>query len=50
MSSTVSAPTAAVTAAPPHPRRWLTLTLIAIAQLMIVVDSSIVNIGLPSAQ
>jgi hypothetical protein len=50
MSSTVSASTAAVAAAPPDPRRWLALTIIAIAQLMIVVDSSSVNIALPSAQ
>jgi MFS family permease len=50
MSSTVSAPTDAVTAAPPDPRRWLALAIIAIAQLMIVVDASIVNIALPSAQ
>jgi EmrB/QacA subfamily drug resistance transporter len=50
MSSTVSAPTDTVTAAPPDPRRWLALTIVAIAQLMIVVDSSIVNIALPSAQ
>jgi EmrB/QacA subfamily drug resistance transporter len=32
------------------PRRWLALSIIAIAQLMIVVDSSIVNIALPQAQ
>jgi EmrB/QacA subfamily drug resistance transporter len=32
------------------PRRWLVLAVIAIAQLMIVVDASIVNIALPSAQ
>jgi EmrB/QacA subfamily drug resistance transporter len=34
----------------PDPRRWLVLGFIAIAQLMIVVDASIVNIALPSAQ
>jgi EmrB/QacA subfamily drug resistance transporter len=32
------------------PRRWLVLVVIAVAQLMIVVDASIVNIALPSAQ
>ncbi|WP_375491405.1 MFS transporter [uncultured Jatrophihabitans sp.] len=32
------------------PRRWLALGLIAIAQLMVVLDASIVNIALPSAQ
>ncbi|MHB1781778.1 MAG: MFS transporter [Acidimicrobiales bacterium] len=34
----------------PDPRRWKALGVIAIAQLMIVLDSSIVNIALPSAQ
>jgi EmrB/QacA subfamily drug resistance transporter len=36
----------------PHvndPRRWLALAVIAIAQLMVVLDASIVNIALPSA-
>jgi EmrB/QacA subfamily drug resistance transporter len=37
-------------AAPKDPRRWLVLAVIAIAQLMIVLDASIVNIALPSAQ
>ena len=32
------------------PRRWLALTIIAISQLMVVLDASIVNIALPSAQ
>ena len=32
------------------PRRWLALGVIAVAQLMIVLDGSIVNIALPSAQ
>jgi MFS family permease len=31
-------------------RRWLALGVIAIAQLMVVLDTSIVNIALPSAQ
>lgn len=31
-------------------RRWLALTVIAVAQLMVVLDASIVNIALPSAQ
>jgi EmrB/QacA subfamily drug resistance transporter len=38
------------TSAGPDPRRWLALGVIAIAQLMIVLDASIVNIALPSAQ
>ena len=33
-----------------HERRWLILALIGIAQLMIVLDVTIVNIALPSAQ
>jgi EmrB/QacA subfamily drug resistance transporter len=32
------------------PRRWLALGIIAVAQLMIILDASIVNIALPSAQ
>ncbi|HYO32033.1 MAG TPA: MFS transporter [Nocardioidaceae bacterium] len=32
------------------PKRWLALGVIAIAQLMIILDASIVNIALPSAQ
>jgi drug resistance transporter, EmrB/QacA subfamily len=34
----------------PDPRRWLALGVIAVAQLMIVLDATIVNIALPSAQ
>jgi EmrB/QacA subfamily drug resistance transporter len=34
----------------PDPRRWLALGIIAIAQLMVVLDASIVIIALPSAQ
>ena len=34
----------------PDPRRWLALCVIAIAQLVVVLDASIVNIALPSAQ
>ena len=32
------------------PQRWLALGIIAVAQLMIILDASIVNIALPSAQ
>lgn len=38
------------TAAGADPRRWLALVVIAVAQLMVVLDASIVNIALPSAQ
>jgi EmrB/QacA subfamily drug resistance transporter len=31
-------------------RRWLTLTTVALAQLMVVLDATVVNIALPSAQ
>ncbi|HVT64442.1 MAG TPA: MFS transporter [Mycobacteriales bacterium] len=33
-----------------HDRRWLALAVIGIAQLMIILDASIVNIALPDAQ
>ncbi|MYW48811.1 MFS transporter, partial [Streptomyces sp. SID161] len=32
------------------PRRWWILAVVAIAQLMVVLDATIVNIALPSAQ
>src|SRR6266545_4449468 len=35
---------------PQHDRRWLILVIIGIAQLMVVLDVTIVNIALPSAQ
>jgi EmrB/QacA subfamily drug resistance transporter len=35
---------------PPDPRRWYILAVIALAQLMVVLDGTIVNIALPSAQ
>lgn len=34
----------------PDPRRWLALGVIAIAQLMVILDASIVTIALPQAQ
>ncbi|SEG95461.1 drug resistance transporter, EmrB/QacA subfamily [Actinacidiphila yanglinensis] len=34
----------------PDPRRWKALVFISIAQLMVVLDATIVNIALPSAQ
>ena len=45
-SRTVSA------AAPPaaEPNRWAVLALLGVAQLMVVLDATIVNIALPSAQ
>ncbi|MDQ1628500.1 MAG: hypothetical protein QOI54_2244, partial [Actinomycetota bacterium] len=49
---TLPAPAAGTTpaTATPDPRRWLALAVIAVAQLMIVLDASIVNIALPQAQ
>ncbi|GAA4061107.1 MFS transporter [Actinomadura miaoliensis] len=35
---------------PPDPRRWWGLVVIALAQLIVVLDMTIVNIALPSAQ
>src|SRR4051794_40783932 len=34
----------------PADRRWLVLVVVAVAQLMVVLDATIVNIALPSAQ
>jgi len=34
----------------PDPRRWFALAVIALAQLMVVLDASIVNLALPSAK
>ncbi|HEU5428142.1 MAG TPA: MFS transporter [Actinocrinis sp.] len=34
----------------PDPKRWLALVVILIAQLMVVLDATIVNIAMPSAQ
>src|SRR4051812_1884272 len=49
MSATAEAP--GTDAAPSaHPQRWVALGVIAIAQLMVVLDATIVNIALPSAQ
>jgi EmrB/QacA subfamily drug resistance transporter len=37
-------------AAQPDPRRWLILVVIGIAQLMVVLDATVMNLALPSAQ
>lgn len=53
MSQTVQdGPLAGAVEAPPaaSPKRWWILAIIAIAQLMVVLDATIVNIALPSAQ
>jgi len=41
---------AARASATPESRRWLILTTVALAQLMVVLDATIVNVALPSAQ
>jgi EmrB/QacA subfamily drug resistance transporter len=44
-------PTPAPTAVDgPDPKRWLALAVIAVAQLMIILDASIVNVALPAIQ
>ena len=54
MSQTLTKGTGAgaadVTSAPSSKRRWWILSIIGIAQLMVVLDATIVNIALPSAQ
>ena len=49
MSATTVAP-AAMTGSSGRDKRWLALAVIGIAQLMIILDASIVNIALPHAQ
>jgi EmrB/QacA subfamily drug resistance transporter len=48
--SSATSPVTADRPAAPDDRRWLILIVVAIAQLMVVLDSTIVNIALPSAQ
>jgi EmrB/QacA subfamily drug resistance transporter len=50
MTQTSSSPSDVVDAAKVSSRRWLTLTVVALAQLMVVLDSTVVNIALPAAQ
>ena len=45
-----SLPQAAAPAAPQSSKRWWTLAVVALAQLMVVLDATVVNIALPSAQ
>lgn len=50
MTSLLDAPSSASDLDGPDPKRWLALGIVAIAQLMVVLDASIVSIALPSAQ
>ena len=47
---TVASPSADPAAVVPGRRRWLVLAVVGVAQLMVVLDATIVNIALPSAQ
>jgi EmrB/QacA subfamily drug resistance transporter len=49
-AQTTASPGAAPRTAAPDPRRWLALAVIAVAQLMVVLDASIVTIAMPHAQ
>src|SRR3979490_2815480 len=48
--TSVTTPSATLERTTPAERRWLVLVVVAVAQLMLVLDGTIVNIGLPSAQ
>ncbi|MDR3648814.1 MAG: MFS transporter [Acidimicrobiales bacterium] len=50
MTTTDTAPTAAGQTQAPDPKRYWSLAVIAVAQLMIVLDASVVIVALPSAQ
>jgi EmrB/QacA subfamily drug resistance transporter len=50
MSSLLDAPSSPSNLDGPDPKRWLALGIVAVAQLMVVLDASIVTIALPSAQ
>jgi EmrB/QacA subfamily drug resistance transporter len=50
LMSTARTSTATLERTAPAERRWLVLVVVAVAQLMLVLDGTIVNIALPSAQ
>ena len=50
MASTDRSPDFSAASSEPDPQRWLALMVIALAQLMVILDASIVNIALPRAQ
>jgi EmrB/QacA subfamily drug resistance transporter len=50
MTQTSTPPSDVADAAKVSSRRWLTLSVVALAQLMVVLDSTVVNIALPAAQ
>src|SRR5258708_5223491 len=50
MSSETTSPAALDRPTAPADQRWPVLVVVAVAQLMLVLDATIVNIALPSAQ
>src|SRR5437763_9969270 len=48
--ASVTTPSASLERTAPAERRWLVLVVASVAQLMLVLDATIVNIALPSAQ
>ena len=48
--TSVTTPSATLERTAPAEQRWLVLVVAAVAQLMLVLDGTIVNIALPSAQ
>ena len=50
LMSSAKTSTATLEQTAPAERRWLVLVVVAVAQLMLVLDGTIVNIALPSAQ
>jgi EmrB/QacA subfamily drug resistance transporter len=50
MAQTIPAPRSAAHAEPAASRRWLVLAMLGVAQLMVVLDATIMNVALPSAQ
>ena len=50
MMASLTTPSAILERIAPVERRWLVLVVVAVVQLMLVLDGTIVNITLPSAQ
>ena len=50
MTAVINPPAAVGTPNAPDPRRWLVLAVLGLAQMMVVLDGTIVNIALPTAQ